>query len=140
MFQISDARAVDDIGRALRAMADEPRLTRALQLAEDVRASAARTVSPDRDARRLEAVVRGGDDLSALASIHALGAVAAAAADRVLLELVVEAEEPFAAHAAWALAAGSRAAVAATVRLLGGAPPPGRRRRLSAVRQRVTIR
>ena len=120
MFQTSDAQAVDDLSRALRAVADEPRLTRALQLAEDVRAAAARTVWPDRDARRLEAVVRGGDDLSALASIHALGAVAAGAADRVLLELVEEAEEPFAAHAAWALAArrSSPEAIAALVQLV----------------------
>ncbi len=122
MFQISDTQASDNVSLALRAVADEPRLTSALQRAEALRMAAARTVDPDRDALRLEAAVRGGDDLSALASIHALGTVTAATADRVLLELVLEAEEPFAAHAAWALAArrSSPTAISALVQLVTG--------------------
>ena len=122
MFQISDTQASDNVSLALRAVADEPRLTSALQRAEALRMTAARTVDPDRDALRLEAAVRGGDDLSALASIHALGTVTAATADRVLLELVLEAEEPFAAHAAWALAArrSSPTAISALVQLVTG--------------------
>ncbi len=128
MLQISDADehdrgAVDDVAVALRAVADEPRLTVALQQAEALRFAAARTTDAGRDARRLEASVRDGDDLSALAAIHALGSVTDPMADRVLLELIVETEEPFAAHAAWALGArpSSPEAIAALVQLvLGG--------------------
>ncbi len=123
MFQISDAHSGDDVAVALRAVADEPRLTLALQHAEALRFAAARTLDAQRDAQRLETVVRGGDDVSSLAAIHALGSVADAVADRVLLELVVETEEPFAAHAAWALAArrSSPEAITALVQLvLGG--------------------
>lgn len=122
MFQISDTQAIDNLSLALRAVAEEQRLTCALQRAEALRMAAARTVDPDGDAVLLEASVRDGDDLSALASIHALGTVTSATADRVLLELVLEAEEPFAAHAAWALAArrSSPDAIAALVQLVIG--------------------
>ncbi len=49
--------------------------------------------------------MRDGDDMSALAAIHALSAVDAELSDALLTELVADSTEPFAAHAAWALGA-----------------------------------
>ena len=114
---------LDELSRALAAVSGEARLTTIFRLSDDLLAAAARSEDPADAARRLGDVVRHGDDVSALASIHALGAVADDAADRLLIGLVADADEPFAAHAAWALAArrSSGEAIEALERLvLGG--------------------
>ena len=111
-------------GNALSAVIDElqaePRLTTALRHAEVLRVTAALGAEPAIDAERLAAVVRDSDDLSAIAAIHALGAVADSLADTVLLDVVLQGEEPFAGHAAWALGArkSSPEAIIALVDLL----------------------
>lgn len=114
---------LDDLARALAAVSGESRITTIFRLSDDLLAAAARSEDPAGAARRLGDVVRQGDGVSALAAIHALGAVADDAADRLLVELVADANEPFAAHAAWALAArrSSADAIDALERLvLGG--------------------
>jgi len=90
---------------AIDAVLNEPRLALALRRADELRVCAALAPRPSSVARCLAEVVREGDDLSALAAIHAIGAVADPLADRLLTELVVDASEPYAAHAAWSLAA-----------------------------------
>jgi glycosyltransferase involved in cell wall biosynthesis len=110
----------DQFDAAIRAVVAEPRLTLALRRAEDLRAAASRMRGPDRAARQLADLIRDGDDITSLAAVHALSAVPDLLADRVLLGLIVAADEPYDAHAAWALAArqSSPAAVAALIRLV----------------------
>lgn len=112
----------DELSLALAAIVAEPRLTTALRDAERLREAAMRSPDPHRDAARLAALVRDGDDVASLAAVHALGAVADSLADEVLTALVIDAEEPYAAHAAWALAArrSSPAALDALVELVVG--------------------
>ncbi len=95
----------DELDHAIEALVAEPRLTAALQRAEDVRIAAALAVDPARAADRLLALVRDGDDVSALAAIHALGSVDHPSVDELLLALLMDGDEPFAGHAAWAMAA-----------------------------------
>ncbi len=97
--------AVDELDLAIEALVAEPRLTAALQRAEDVRIAAALAVDPVRAADRLLALVRDGDDVSALAAIHALGSVDHTSVDELLLAVLTDGDEPFAGHAAWAMAA-----------------------------------
>lgn len=114
---------VNDVLDSLRLVAHEPRLTSVLQHAHNLQVAAAVSSQPQEDARLLVQMLRGGDDLSSIAAIHALSAVADPLADQTLLDVVVENEEPFAGHAAWALAARRPlpAAVLPLVRLvLGG--------------------
>ncbi len=114
---------VNDVLASMRLVAREPRLTAALQHAHHLQIAASVSSQPEQDARLLVEVLRGGDNLSSIAAIHALSAVADPLADQTLLDLVVENEEPFAGHAAWALAARRPlpAAVLPLVRLvLGG--------------------
>lgn len=112
--------AADELSRALGSVVLEPRLTTALRRAEDLRWAATRTLRPEHDARRLADVLRDGDDVSAIAALHALGAVPSPVADEALLDTVVGASSTLAAHAAWVLAArrSSPAAVAALIRLV----------------------
>jgi glycosyltransferase involved in cell wall biosynthesis len=113
----------NDLLKALSAVAHEPRLTAVLQRAHDLQVAASLSAQPYEDARLLVNMLRIGDAMSSIAAIHALSAVADPLADETLLALVVENEEPFAGHAAWALAARSpvASAVLPLVRLvLGG--------------------
>ena len=110
-----------DLDGVISALATEPRLTTALRLAERLRMAAALAPDAPVAAARLAQVVHDGDDVSALAAIHALGSVPHASVDDVLLGLVLDGDEPFAGHAAWALAgrASTPAAVEALERLAG---------------------
>ncbi len=83
----------------------EPRLTAALRRADDLRLAAALAHDPRSAADRLAVVVRDGDDVSSLGAIHALGSVGDPSVDDLLLKLVIDGDEPFAGHAAWALGA-----------------------------------
>ncbi len=93
------------VASLIDAVVGEPRLTRALRLADDLRVEAARSASPEADAGRLAELIRGGDPLSAIAAIHAIAAVADPHADKVLLDVARCGDEPFDGHAAWVLAA-----------------------------------
>ena len=116
----------DPLDGALRAVADEPRLTSALRRADELTVVAARSWHPGRDARRLAEVVRDADDVSALAALHAIGTIADPVADRVLLDQVRSGIQPFAGHAAWVMGArrSSPQAIAALAALhdAGGFP------------------
>ena len=116
----SDAHCGDALSAVINELQAEPRLTAALRHAETLRVTAALGSEPAIDAEQLAAVVRDSDDLSAIAAIHALGAVADSLADTVLLDVVLQGEEPFAGHAAWALGArgSSPEAIIALVDLL----------------------
>ena len=94
----------DGVGRALRAVQGEPRLTTGMRLAEHLRWTAARSHTPVRDAVALVQAVRTTDDLTAIAALHALSAVAHPSADDLLLETVLD-RSALAAHAAWAFGA-----------------------------------
>ncbi|MCY7301117.1 MAG: glycosyltransferase [Ilumatobacteraceae bacterium] len=94
-----------DLLSAINAVVNEPRLSLALRRADELRLSATHAPRPAAVARCLAEVIRGGDDLSVLAAIHAIGAVADDLADSVLIGIVAEGVEPYAAHAAWSLAA-----------------------------------
>ncbi len=98
-------RADGDLLSAIDAVVNEPRVSLALRRADELRLTAARSPRPAAVARCLAEVIRTGDDVSALAAIHAIGAVADQLADSVLVDLVAEGVEPYAAHAAWSLAA-----------------------------------
>ena len=105
MLNSLQRRADGDLLSAINAVVSEPRLSLALRRADELRVSAAHAPKPASVARCLAEVVRNGDDVSALAAIHALGAVADPQADDVLIGIVSDGVEPFAAHAAWSLAA-----------------------------------
>ncbi len=94
----------DPFLNALRATAEEPRLTSALRRAKDLHRTAAQSTRPERDARLLAKMFHEGDGFSAIAALHALAGVADPAVDRLLVDIVDEGEPPFASHAAWALA------------------------------------
>ncbi len=113
---------VNDVLASLQLVAHEPRLTAVLQHAHNLQVAASVSSQPQDDARLLVQVLRGGDNLSSIAAIHALSSVADPLADQTLLDLVVENDEPFAGHAAWALAARRAlpAAVLPLVRLMLG--------------------
>jgi glycosyltransferase involved in cell wall biosynthesis len=98
-------RTDGDLLSAVSAVVNEPRLSLALRRADELRLAAALAPRPASVARCLAEVIRDGDDVSALAAIHALGAVADQLADSVLIDIVADAVEPYAAHAAWSLAA-----------------------------------
>lgn len=100
----TDRLGADELTSFIRAIADEPRLTTVMTLADEMRMTASRSARPADDACLLAEQIRHGDGVSSIAAIHALGAVAHPLADRALLELLDDATEPFAAHAAWALA------------------------------------
>ena len=112
----------DELDVALDRVVDEPRIAVALRHAEHLRLAAALHPDPTEATRRLAAHVRDGDDVTALAALHALGAVRGSPADELLLEIVVDGEEPFAGHAAWNLGArrSSPHAIAALRRLAEG--------------------
>jgi glycosyltransferase involved in cell wall biosynthesis len=119
----SAANPTNDVVASLRLVEREPRLTAVLQHAHNLQIAASVSSRPHEDARLLVDVLRRGDSLSSIAAIHALSAVSDPLADQTLLDLIVENEEPFAGHAAWALAARRPlpAAVLPLVRLvLGG--------------------
>ncbi len=80
-------------------------LSSALRQAENLRNLALRSLNPQRDARQLAGWLYNGDDVSALAGLHALASVADPLADRVLLELLLEGDPCRATHAAWAFSA-----------------------------------
>ena len=95
----------DEVADALRRVTAEPRITLAFRRAEDLRLAALRSIDPAKDARALEHAMRSGDDVTAIAALHALGAIDDPHADQVLFDVVNEGGEPFAGHAAWALEA-----------------------------------
>ncbi len=105
MIDSLQRRADGDLLSAINAVVNEQRLSLALRRADELRLSAAHAPRPAAVARCLAEVIRDGDDVSALAAIHAIGAVADDLADSVLIELVAEGVEPYAAHAAWSLSA-----------------------------------
>ncbi len=105
MIDSLQRRSDHDLLRAIDAVVTEPRLSLALRRADDLRTCAAHAPRPAAVARCLAEVVREGDDVSSLAAIHAIGAVADPLADSVLTDLVLDGDEPYAAHAAWSLAA-----------------------------------
>lgn len=93
---------------ALDALARAPRITGALRLADDLRLVAA--ITSDREsagpvAAALIDAVATADDVTAIAAVHALGAVPHPSVDEALVALVAAGEEPFAGHAAWTLGA-----------------------------------
>lgn len=110
----------DELELTMRETDGAVKLSLALRHAEQLRRLALRSVDPTRDARRLAGWLRRGDDVSALAALHALAAVADSLADRVLLELLVGENSWLASHAAWALAArrSSPAALAPLARMV----------------------
>jgi len=93
----------DLVAGAIRATSNEPRLTAALRLAQELQRAAANTMQPDRDAALLEAMFRTGDGLSAIAALHAIAEIPVASADGLLIDVVMGGEPSLAAHAAWAL-------------------------------------
>lgn len=95
-------------------------LSSALRQAEQLQNLAPRSLNPSRDARRLANWLSHADDVSALAGLHAIAAVADPLADRVLLDLLLGGDPCRAAHAAWALSArrSSPEALAPLVRLV----------------------
>lgn len=105
MINSLQRRADGDLLAAIDAVVSEPRLSLALRRADELRLSAAHAPRPAAVARCLAEVIRDGDDVSALAAIHAIGAVSDGVADSVLIGLVADGVEPYAAHAAWSLAA-----------------------------------
>ena len=105
MIDSLQRRTDGDLLSAINAVVNEPRLSLALRRADELRLSAALAPRPAAVARCLAEVIRDGDDVSALAAIHAIGAVADDVADSVLIGIVAEGVEPYAAHAAWSLAA-----------------------------------
>ena len=100
MIDSLQRRSDHDLLRAIDAVVTEPRLSLALRRADDLRTCAAHAPRPAAVARCLAEVVREGDDVSSLAAIHAIGAVADPLADSVLTDLVLDGDEPYAAHAA----------------------------------------
>ncbi len=105
MLNSLQRRADGDLLSAINSVVSEPRLSLALRRADELRVSATHAPRPASVARCLAEVIRNGDDVSALAAIHAIGAVADALADDVLIGIVADGVEPYAAHAAWSLAA-----------------------------------
>lgn len=104
---------------ALGEVAGAPRLTAAMRLADDLRltaAIAADGASAGAVAEALIDAVHSADPLTAIASIHALGAVPHPSVDDELVGLVRAGDEPFAGHAAWTLGA-RRPSVGATLEL-----------------------
>jgi glycosyltransferase involved in cell wall biosynthesis len=110
----------DELQLAMQAVDKAVSLSSALRQAEHLRSLALRSLSPQKDARRLATWLRSGDDVSALAALHALASVADSRADHVLLDLLVGGDPCRQAHAAWALSArrSSRAAMAPLVRMV----------------------
>lgn len=96
------------------------KLSLALRQAAYLQGLALRALDPARDARRLADWLRGADDVSALAALHGLAAIADPLADQVLLGLLLGANSWLATHAAWALAArrSSPAALAPLARMV----------------------
>lgn len=105
MIDSLQRRSDHELLRAIDAVVSEPRLSLALRRADDLRTCAAHAPRAASVARCLAEVVREGDDVSSMAAIHAIGAVADPLVDRVLTDLVIDGAEPYAAHAAWSLAA-----------------------------------
>lgn len=93
------------VATVIRAVRDEPRITSALRTAEHLRWVAARSSDPERDALDLVHAVRTADDLTAIAALHALSAMAHPSADALLLDTVLGPPSPLVSHAAWALEA-----------------------------------
>jgi len=95
-------------------------LSSALRLAEHLRGLALQSINPQRDASRLAYWLRNGDDVSALAALHAIASLADPLADRVLLDLLLGGDPCRSAHAAWALSArrSSPAAIAPLVQMV----------------------
>lgn len=89
---------------AIDAVADEPRLVAALRRADDLRHVASMLADPALSAGLLD-LVRTGDDVTAVAAIHSLGAVPGPGADHALAVLVLDRDDRFSGHAAWTLAA-----------------------------------
>ncbi len=100
-------RSNHPLADAVRDLADEPSITRALRLAEDLGGVAALDGDARGSARLLDQVidasVRDGDLLTALGSLHAIGRVADDQADATLARHVAEGEPSIAGHAAWVL-------------------------------------
>ena len=95
----------DELEFAMQAIDGANTLSSALRQGELLRGLALRSLHPASDARRLAHWLRSGDDLSALAALHALAAVADPLADRLLLEMLMGRDPGRAAHAAWAFSA-----------------------------------
>lgn len=116
----------DELELTMQAIDRAATLSSALRQAEYLRSQALRSLHPARDARRLVHWLRGGDDVSALAALHALACLADPLADRVLLDLLMGRDACRAAHAAWAFSArrSCPAAIAPLARMVsrGGFP------------------
>lgn len=134
--------APDLVAAAIQATSNEPRLTTAMRMAQDLQWVAANSTRPARDAARLETMFREGDGLSAIAALHAIAEIPVSSADRLLLDVAMGGEPSLAAHAAWALegrtpcpravtalqalmSEGGFAAMVAERTLLGWAADPG---------------
>jgi len=116
---VSPAASVLPALDALRQVAGAPRLTTAMRLADDLRLTAAITAdaaSAAAVAGALIDAVHSADPLTAIASIHALGAVPHPSVDDELVALVRAGDEPFSGHAAWTLGA-RRPSAGATLEL-----------------------
>jgi glycosyltransferase involved in cell wall biosynthesis len=86
-----------------------------MRLADDLRLVAAITADGEAAgpvAAALIGAVSAADDVTAIAAVHALGAVSHPSVDEALVGLVVAGDEPFAGHAAWTLAARSASPLA----------------------------
>ena len=90
MLNSLQRRADGDLLSAINSVVSEPRLSLALRRADELRVSATHAPRPASVARCLAEVIRNGDDMSALAAIHAIGAVADALADDVLIGIVAD--------------------------------------------------
>lgn len=93
-------------------------ITVALRDAELLATAAVRSSDPAADARRLRDAIETGDDVTAIAAVHAIGGIADPFADQVLVDLLANGDEPLVSHAAWVLAA--RGSSTAAVPLLVG--------------------
>jgi hypothetical protein len=90
---------------SLARLRESPRLTLALREAELLAFEAARSTHPRADAGRLREAVEGSDGVVAIASLHALGAIADRSADDALVRALRHGCETLTSHAAWVLAA-----------------------------------
>ncbi len=97
---------------ALSRLESSTRLTDALRDAELLATAALRSADPSTDARQLGIAIDVGDDVTAIAAVHALGGIADPFADQVLVSLVRLGDQPLVSHAAWVLAARAPSMVA----------------------------
>ena len=94
----------EPVASALDRVRHAPRIVEALRDAEVLSCAAVRSTEPASDARILLAATED-DAVTAIAAVHALGAIHDARADEALDDLLRRGEEPLVSHAAWVLAA-----------------------------------